>query len=103
MVPGLDATARFGYLPRSTRSGKETAMGRAALVVLCVCAWCGGCESTPFWQADTRSWFATPAPPATPAEAAKAPDVFNDFSTPPSPKGDTAAATSGKAGPSQRP
>jgi hypothetical protein len=78
-------------------------MGRAALVVLCLCAWCGGCENTPFWKADTPSWFATPAPPASAAEAAKVPDAFNEFTAPPSPKGDTAAAASGKAGSAQRP
>ena len=78
-------------------------MGRAALVVLSLCLWCGGCENTPFWRADTRSWFATPAQPASLAEAAKGPDVFNDFTPSPSPKGDPAAAVPGKAGPSQRP
>ena len=41
-------------------------MGRAALVVLCVCAWCGGCENTPFYHATTKDWLgpypATSAP-----------------------------------------
>jgi hypothetical protein len=34
-------------------------MGRLTVLVLLLCA--AGCESTDFYDADTRSWFATPS------------------------------------------
>jgi hypothetical protein len=35
-------------------------MWRLAILALLLCA--AGCESTDFYHADTRSWFATPSP-----------------------------------------